>query len=544
MPQWDRWWPLGLAGGVALLAAGATLGLWYLASLFAVPGLPLPASHDNSGLVLYICLLGAMWLLSRSLAARRRVHARRAALAGDVTVMWPSIIQADAAQRPDVSELPITLAWRPRPKRRGWGGWLLLALIVSTVVIAIPVVLALLAPWPWTIAIPSITDLLEGLFFIVLFFAQWICLVVGAIGAWVAFAKAVSAPLGPVYGVRADDDGIRTLHLLGEGPLLHWSDVRLFEVSGSARRRVFSVYAADAMIWWQSVTVPDLANTAPEMDRRDRQWRLLALAVARLGQQPVTCTPALIREAPPGRLARRYRLRAYSISLGLPLVLFVVAAASLVLPLSPLAWLNWYAALSTALMGVAIMWATRMALWVSPRLPYALPAAPALPAEPLTFTFSRTTSNRFRDIGIGVLCLLNVIPVAVASFNLPASPAQAYRVQVVDTALIIVLVIGLIALINGLGSGRTHLKIQRDGLATTHGYKATWLEWGAIVRLQLEMLGGRPLQFIATGRDGETIGWPARDVVWRVAGRGQPPLSPDELAALVAARSGAALVID
>jgi hypothetical protein len=58
------------------------------------------------------------------------------------------------------------------------------------------------------------------------------------------------------------------------------------------------------------------------------------------------------------------------------------------------------------------------------------------------------------------------------------------------------------------------------------------------------MLGNRPLTFSAFGRDGETITWPARDVDWRVAGRAQPPMSPEELAALVAARSGVRLIIE
>lgn len=43
MPQWDRYWPLGLVSGTLLMATSLTLSVWYVASLFALPrrvGLP------------------------------------------------------------------------------------------------------------------------------------------------------------------------------------------------------------------------------------------------------------------------------------------------------------------------------------------------------------------------------------------------------------------------------------------------------------------------------------------------------------------------
>src|SRR5260221_3609589 len=134
MPQWDRYWPLALAGSVALLAASVTLSVWYLASLFAVPQrlglLPLTDLDAMGGLVIWGGGLGGIGLLSASLKARRRVRLRQVALlGGDVSVMPLATITADPADAPAVACLPLMLPWRRQPRGREWAATAIITLI-------------------------------------------------------------------------------------------------------------------------------------------------------------------------------------------------------------------------------------------------------------------------------------------------------------------------------------------------------------------------------------------------------------------------------
>jgi hypothetical protein len=206
MPQWDRYWLLGILGSLVLLAASVILGLWYLASLFALPqqfGLPpLNGLGEQGGIVIWVGGIGGLTLFFGSLGARRRVRARRSALGGGPSGIPLATIAADPAHTPDAAQLPLVLPWRRRPRGREWAAVLIVTLITGSgpaLLLALPVLFGIgLQTLGEYMAHSSIADLIA----VVLYLAFDICL---AVTGLVALVVALTSRLGPVYGVVADD---------------------------------------------------------------------------------------------------------------------------------------------------------------------------------------------------------------------------------------------------------------------------------------------------------------------------------------------------
>jgi hypothetical protein len=541
MPQWDRWWPLGVAGGLVLLAAAVPFGLLYLALLAGLPGTP-PASAAgvNGFAILFWCAPAGGWLLSISRRARQRARACRLAMRGDQSAMALSYISATVLRLPETGDLPVTLAWRHRATAREWGWWLMLALGSSTVV-ALFIGLQVVFPGDlWSMFVVSAYNTLAEVVTNLLAFAG---LMLVTVVAWAGVIQTASDPLGPPYAVRADDTGIRALHALGEGPLMRWSDVRLFEVSnqyGLPTREMFCLYTSDKAVWW--VDTEDLENesAAAEVDRLDCQRRLLAMIVERTGMEPRTCTPALMRELS----TRHSRWWVHPIRYVLPLALFLISIASLVLPLTPIVALNAYAAATIALVGAVIVWGGRQGREPPAAVPYALTAVPALPEELVVVVYGDAFRRRLQFAGIGLIFLLDAVPAVSAFSNVPAAPTPAFRVQFIAWSLTALAIIGLVVFAIGVLSNRTRLYIESTGLLESEGRTSTWLAWDDIVDLSVKMSQGGPASFTALRRDGKSITWPARNVIWKGSGRTPAPISPDELAAIVAERSDVRLLIE
>ncbi|HEV2237956.1 MAG TPA: hypothetical protein VGR57_14950, partial [Ktedonobacterales bacterium] len=263
--------------------------------------------------------------------------------------------------------------------------------------------------------------------------------------------------------------------------------------------------------------------------------------VARTGMQPRTCTLALMREPSTTHSGRWWAL---AFKYGLPLTLFVMSLAAAALPLTPFVALNAYAAVTSAVLGVA----AASAMWKPDGSPhpayYALPAAPTLPDESVGITYRARRAGRWQDVLIGVLLSMNVVPAVVALVTPPASPPAAFAAKVDAGLLFIIVLIGVAAIIDGLSRKRTRLTITSTSLTETQGRKSTRLAWEEIVGLSVQMSEGAPAPFTALGADGETISWPARRVMWQAQGGSPGPILPEELAALVAARSGVRLTIE
>jgi hypothetical protein len=540
MPEWDRWWPLGIVVALALLAAAAPFALLYLALLAGLPGVP-PASAagKNGFVILFGGVIAGSWLLSISRRARRRVRARRLALRGDLSAMPLSSIPADTLQSPETGDLPLTLAWRHQPTTRERGVWLLLAMGTSTVLVSLIIFLALFpGELRYTFSISALHTLADVITSVLLFAG----LLLETIVVWARLLRMTATPLGPAYAVRAEDEGIRGLHLRGEGPLLHWSDVRVFEVSnqyGLPTREIFRLSTLDRVVWWMDTGSLKGESASAYADRWGRQRHLLALAVARTGMRPRTCTPALMRDLPRSGLP----WWVYAFRLGLLLAVFLMSIASLVLPLTPVVALNAYAAASIALVGGVIVWGARQRRESAPSTRYALTAAPALPEVPMDIVYGDTAWRRLQFAGFGLLFVLDAVPAVAAFTNVPAAPTPAFRVQVVAWSLAAQAIIGLLVLGHGVLSNRTHLAFTSAGLCKSEGRESTTLAWDDIVHLSVDLDEGTPSSFTTLGIDGETITWPARNVDWRGSGRAPAPVSAEELAAIVAQRSGVRLTI-
>jgi hypothetical protein len=147
-------------------------------------------------------------------------------------------------------------------------------------------------------------------------------------------------------------------------------------------------------------------------------------------------------------------------------------------------------------------------------------------------------------VAIGLVLLLDIVPAVAAQVNLPASPPLAFATRAVADLLLLIALIGLFAIFNASSGRRTTLTASTDGLRERQGRETTQLPWDAIVWLSVELEKGTPDAFTALSHDGETITWPARGTIWQPGRSGQPPLSPEELAAIVAQRSGVPLTIE
>jgi hypothetical protein len=344
----------------------------------------------------------------------------------------------------------------------------------------------------------------------------------------VAFVMAVTSRLGPAYGVVARDAGISMLHLKGQGPLLRWGGVRLFEASHMSRQqRFYTLYGARASVYWLDFEKPR-KRVRLELIREDftlRQQNLLALIAACTGLQPRTFSTALMSDdVAPAMPTRRSRALAYSIGYGLAGLLVLLAAAVLALPLTHNPLLDGYAAGTSVMTGIALMAITRQALKTGPALPAqcVLPGVPPLTGDPLEVTYRRRFLGWLQDLAIGLVLLPDVITVVAALTRRTSSPPLTFATHVVAYALALVALIGFFAILNACISGRTTLAASTDGLSERRRRKTKHLPWNAIVRLKLKLEKGAASSFTALGRDGATIQWPARDVVWQAARPSQP----------------------
>jgi hypothetical protein len=559
VPQWDRYWPIGLASSVVLMAASLTLGVWYLASLFALPqrvGLPpLNDPGELGGDVIWLAGPGGFSLFFASHAARKRSRLRWLALRGDVSKMPLASVVTDPSDAPDAAHLPFPLPWRRMPRGREVGFWLFLLLWGSVLLIVEFAVLVLVAQLTNTdlgTMLGSLVqaDIIDDVVLAILLVVVMGFVVLGLIG----LIRGLRSPLGPKYALVAGGEGIAALHLKGQGPRLRWGEIRLLEVSRMSARgneRIFTVYGNGRSISWHDFEKPPRKRFRPDIPREEftcRQRALLALIATRTGLQPRTFSTALMRD---DELAKRRspnsRASVYVVGYGVATLLFLLAMAILALPLTHNLLLNGYAAATTAVSGLGLAAMVRRTLGprragpAQPSLPYALPVAPTAGLESFDLMSRRGLGSRLKEFAIGFALTLDIVPAFAAQANLPDSPLLAFATRAVADLIFLVSIIGMGAIAIALGRSSTHIIVEAGGLGERAGRKATQLAWDAIVLVSAELERDTPKSFLALGRDGEIITWPVHGAIWESKSPLQSHISPEELAALVVARSGVQL---
>lgn len=142
--------------------------------------------------------------------------------------------------------------------------------------------------------------------------------------------------------------------------------------------------------------------------------------------------------------------------------------------------------------------------------------------------------------------MLDLVPafagIGSATYS-PTSPLAAFATRVVASLVFLVAMVGTVAILFALQPDRTTLTLDVDGLSERSGRKMVRFPWREIVGVTVALEKDRPEFFTVLGREGETIGLPVRNIVWRALAPGQQSVTPKELAALVVARSGAELLV-
>jgi hypothetical protein len=550
MPQWDRYWPLGLVSGALLMAASLTLSVWYLASLFSLPqhvGLPpLTDPGEFGGLVIWGGGPAGLSLFSSARAARKRSDLRSAALRGDVAAIPLARLTVPPEEAPAEADLPITFVERtPTNSRRAQiAGNILLGFLFCLL-------------WGFFFALMAV--LLRSINFPddPLVFAALTSFLLAAFIALALYYVGRASGAHAAYGVRADVTGIRQLRRDGEGSLLRWEDARLLELStdsaGAAKYDHYTLYFADATVRWRDYRLPagTPTKTNVSLAESDRQLhQLLALVAARTGLQPRTLVRQLQRTPDPSPHTgnRVGTIVGFAFVLTVGLVLLAAGVAAIALPLTPNLVLNLYSFATLALSGSAVAafvlrhWGFAPAPPVHRERNYAPPAPPpTLPGASYGFMSGIRPSNRLRLILVGLALAANLVP-AVVSVFIP--PVLHLLLHLVATVLLLVGIIGLFILGVALLLRPTRVWIDDAGLHERTGRKRRELPWTAIEEVNLHLVDDQSESVEVRGEsDQMAIVWLARDITWMPAHETMHPVSPEELAALVVARSGVSLTI-
>jgi hypothetical protein len=558
------WWIWSLAA--LLILAGAMAGPIILLSqmlpLARELGQPITSDLALAATFGGLCALGGVYLGVDSLKTRRRERLRRIALHGNLDAIPISRIVPDPDRAPNVSTEPLALAWRAT-KRMRYVQLPIQGIHALVVVAVLWVSLAGFgvvrfgdgqAPALGTNRLIAIAGLLA---------------VGGILGAMLyVLGRFLPVFLGtrPI-GVTASAEGIEQRTLFGNRRFLAWEDMRLLEVSSSGSGssllsvRNFKLYGARSRIEWSERPggsrdfEPDGISTQ-EMTLRLRS--MLDLINARTGLVPRTFTKALqVSKGEAAKEAGDDSAGAWKVSLNLlAFAVFTlgVGAAVVVLPLSTFRALNVALAVSLAAMALvitfAVVWqiATR-AMRRQETMPLVAPiaAAPSLGASGVVYAvrYSISPWARLQLALWGVLLLPNLLPVLfVFDFQFAVAGAVPHLLGPWGIVLAFVLAIygigGLLLLV--LAVRRPYVfRADGQGIGTGAGGHVTFLPWDGVERIVRRARGGRTIAYAVTGDTGRVrLVWQAQPS-WSLAITQEPgtlPITPDELASLVARQSG------
>lgn len=486
-----------------------------------VLGVTLPVSSAS---LLSLGILVAWLVLVLSLGWRAVVHARWRArtLSGERDAMPLARLRVPPLSRDQVPSGEVTYTWRR--KSGGWSnsgkGRALIALGCWSFAFLVALV---------AIARRESPDAMNEFLLLALMFV---------------FCAAIPH-IRPLYApatIEVSADGLRQLGSKGAGPLIHWAEVRLLEVTRNAQgnppdaQATFIVYGnahgKPARVSWHYPPGPrrnppdEALSTLPE---------LLATVTARTGLTFRTCHPFLRAgdPSPVRRLTLAQVLAVVSFCLVLP---WVSAGAVIIAPLTPYVALNTYVAGCLALLSLGYLGFLR---WRSQMAPgphtAALPPLPTLEHDPeaagengplydCTWTFTRGERARWFAAGL---------------IYLAASAATLYACVTEERGrglvIVLLIILGTIA-ISGLAAPFVR---RRSIFADNYGVSGqqTVIPWFWLTDLW-RVGAAETGRYYVRGFLGEEVAWRAQPLAADEPRWDPEALTGAELAAVVAARTG------
>lgn len=563
----DRFWWARLISGLAFCAAGV-IGPYFVVNAIPWGGPFMTATQYAlmlavAGLLALACLGGGVAL--SSVPARGRHVRRLAALRGDASAMPPAAIHPDPSGAPDVADQSLELTWRESVGTQ-FVNWLLIATLV---VVPLPSAgfsfFEIVAPVFWPSRPISLIEAILRIAGISVFAAL-------LIGLLILLVRVLPLLFGRPFGITASASGVDERTQLGTRVFLAWNEIRLLEVTkGSAQwKRAFVLYAPGKSINWTeyvssiggSPFVP-VGATASEMTLR--QAALLDLIAAQTGLTPRTFDKAMQREPGSVPAAKREASRS-SGAIALLVVALIIpgfAAAEGFFPVTPYGWLNWASAgslgLAALLTFIASVWT---ALTTRPLPAHAAPpsaGAPSLEAPGVTYTFTWRTPGlrRLWFILVGLILVVNLasgaylllwmfylqITFIVPSLHpqLTGDPFPGIGQFFLAFFLIGFGMMGLALVYAGTIAATAQIQATKDGLSLVGGRRERLIPWPGVLDISWGRgAGGQTAYLVKSDVPTVQISWPAGiQTASELPPRdGALPIGPDELAALVAARTG------
>jgi hypothetical protein len=493
MPFFDRNCQLRALAGLLVGAAGVGV-VWLLISMSVIAASV--GGGIGLGMSAWVVCMGAVMLgfavalAAMAVRARERARRRKAALAGDDAAMARSRIALQPEAAPVISHEPLVLTWTP--------GW-----FDRPAVLRLRVMLTLLS-----------TGLLVTLFALAVSVGlndvvinaavAGTCLAVSLVGLRITdFPRVATRGYRTPRRMTAIDEGIRWEPVLGRRQHMRWEDMRLLEVasftekdwrSREHRGRRYTLYARDAVIWWNEVAEPVSPPTG-------ELAALLALIQTRTVLVPRTLDRAL---EPPRRTITAAELRTQTGAPWPPLPRAPDAGPTYALAIARRTS-TWRARLTVGGIGLALCATGVLAvLWGVDQV-HSLAWAQGL------LRHAQWLNWVVAPLLVMFAGLLGAVMVIAAL--LPARSGPAYTVSA-----------------------------DSRGLAQDHGVGGRiaipWNEIASLRRVQMRNMGWYS---VTSDQPGKHIGWPI-DLPRHALPAPEPgvaPIGPDELAALVAERSGA-----
>ncbi len=539
---------------------------------FGIGSIPSPSDNPFVTSADYWQSVGVMWFAALAcpgggvayLVMASHAHGshikRMAALQGDADVLPLAEIYPDPALAPDVARQPLELKWRIGMATRavrvlllGIQALLALATIgLSAFEIVAPFFPPFQPPHPM-----SVTEIVVRVTVVLLLIGMIIALCV-------LDAREVPFLFGRPFGVTATTSGIDAHTEFGSRIHMAWEEMRLLEVAtgGKNAKRRFSLYAQGKRIDWTEYTsglgaeyVP-VGATATEMTLR--QTALLSLIAARTGLVPRTLAKTLESKPAPARQAKRS-------SNAIALLVFAlisagITAADILIPVTPFTWVNWLSAGSLGLVTLSLLVASlRTALTRSVLPAHATPpsvGAPSLEAPGVVYLLAWKAPLRRRLLmsALGVCLAVNVVPGVWVLLQQIAIALPGYHPQILSDGsftfmgrymLAFVLdafgVVGLVFVYMSTMGATTRIRADKNGLTMRVARNERLMPWSSVQ--DISWGAGRRGRFSYIVR-GDVPTFP---IYWFSDSQatdttppsdGAIPIGPDELAALVAARTG------
>jgi hypothetical protein len=341
--------------------------------------------------------------------------------------------------------------------------------------------------------------------------------------------------------------------------------MRLLELGGASIRRRFILYAPGKCIEWTDYSANyamDLGSGyvpagATASEQTLRQAKLLSLISVHTGLAPRTLRKSMQRD--PASSPGAQRRTVVVVFFVCVLIMVGIMVVDIVFPITPYRWVNWASAGSLALATLVLsVFSARLAK-TNRRLPeQATPpsaSAPPLDGSGIRYTLSWKSPllRRLVGIGLGVCLLVNLLPalwvLLPALFGSSFQPVSENASPSIGTFVLA----GTLALFGVMGAGLAYsaattgtLRIQADtdGLTIDIGRRREVILWSSIQ--DISWGAGRTSQFAYLVK-GDV---PTAMISWSAGLQGASasppedgtvPIGGDELAALVASRTGLVL---